>query len=216
MKNKKLIIFDCDGVLVDSETTTNKVLADYLNEFGLDFTAEKALKLFRGGALADCIDYVRTDYKVELPEDFPSQFRHRMKVAFEKNLDPVKNIKNLLDHLENKEEEFSVCVASNGPMEKMDTTLRVTNLKKYFNENIYSAYQIDKWKPDPSLFLYAAKNMGFKPEDCIVVEDSPRGAEAAKASGMKCFGFAVYNNEESLKSEGAELFYNMLELVKVF
>lgn len=217
MKNKQLIIFDCDGVLVDSEKTTNQVLATYLNEFGLDFTAEKALTLFRGGALADCIEYVKTEYGVELPEDFPIHFRKRMKVAFEKSLEPVKNVKPLLDHLTSKKDLYSICVASNGPIEKMDTTLKVTDIKKYFGESVYSAYQVNKWKPDPTLFLHAASETGgFEAEDCVVIEDSPRGAEAAKAAGMKCFGFAIYNNEEGLKAQGAELFYDMLELVDKF
>jgi len=214
MTKKKLIIFDCDGVLVDSETTTNTVLANYVNEFGLNFTPEKAITLFRGGSLADCINYVKTEYDITLPEDFPVQFRHRLKVAFEENLEPVKNIKSLLDHIQNKKEEYLMCVASNGPLEKMDTTLKVTDIKKYFNDNVFSAYQIDKWKPDPALFLYAAKNMGFEPKDCVVVEDSPRGAEAAKLAKMKCFGYAVYDNEESLKEQEAFLFYDMKELIE--
>ncbi len=206
---EKLIIFDCDGVLVDSETTTNKILSDYLNEFGLDFTPEKAISLFRGGSLADCIEYVKKEYDVDLPTEFPSNFRHRMRVAFEEKLDPVKNIKLLLESLNKR----AICVASNGPMEKMETTLKVTGIKPFFNENIFSAYQINKWKPDPALFIYAAKKMNFEPKNCIVIEDSPKGAQAAKLAGMKCYGYAVYENEDSLKAQGAELFYDMKELV---
>lgn len=205
----KLIIFDCDGVLVDSESITNTVLSNYLNEFGLDFTPQKALELFRGGALQDCIDFVRNNYGVELPENFPSSFRHRMKVAFEKDLEPVKGVKELLDSLKGR----AVCVASNGPIEKMDTTLKVTGLKPYFNDHVFSAYQIQKWKPEPDLFLHAAKTMGFEPSDCVVIEDSPRGVEAATKAGMKSYGFAVYGNEDKLKANGAEVFHSMQSLM---
>lgn len=210
---KPLIIFDCDGVLVDSESTTNKVLSDYLNEFGLDFTPKKAIDLFRGGALADCIRYVKVEHNIDLPKEFPSNFRHRMKVAFEERLDAVENIHLLLENL--KENDRSICVASNGPLEKMETTLKVTKIKPYFDQNIFSAYQINKWKPDPALFIYAAKEMGFEPENCIVIEDSSKGAQAARKAKMKCFGFAVYDNEASLQAQEAELFYDMKDLINL-
>lgn len=204
----KLIIFDCDGVLVDSETITNQVLVDYVNEFGTDFTLEQALELFRGGALSDWITYVKKHYNITLPEDFAPNFRHRMKLAFEKDLNAVKNIEKLLDSIEKP-----MCVASNGPLEKMDTTLSLTKLKPYFKENVFSAYQIQKWKPEPDLFLYAADKMNVAPKDCIVIEDSPRGVEAAVRAGMKPYGFDVYGKTEELKKEGAVLFKDMSELI---
>jgi len=207
----ELVIFDCDGVLVDSETITNQVLVDCINEFGTNLSVEDALELFRGGALADCIAYVKSEYGITLPDEFASNFRRRMKLAFEKDLKAVDGIKELLENIQQP-----VCVASNGPLEKMDTTLKVTGLKKYFGDNVYSAYQIDKWKPEPDLFLFAASKMGVSPEKAVVVEDSPRGIEAARRAGMKSYGFDVYGKTTELKKEGAILFKKMSELSKEF
>lgn len=206
----KLIIFDCDGVLVDSETITNQILVDYINEFGTDLSLENALELFRGGALSDCIEYVKSHYGIRLPDEFAPNFRHRMKVAFEKDLKAVDGVKDLLDSL-----NHSICVASNGPLEKMSTTLKVTGLKSYFGENVFSAYQINKWKPEPDLFLHAAETMGVSPEDSIVIEDSPRGVRAARLAGMRCYGYDVYGKSKELRQEGAHVFTKMTDLIKV-
>lgn len=211
MSKPELIIFDCDGVLVDSETITNQVLVDYINEFGTSLTLDDALELFRGGALADCITYIRTEHGIELPEDFAPNFRHRIKVAFEKDLKAVEGIKELLDSITQP-----VCVASNGPMEKMETTLKVTGLSSYFGENVFSAYQLNKWKPEPDLFLHAADKMGVSPEKAVVVEDSPRGIEAATRAGMKSYGFDVYGKTAELEAEGAVNFKKMTDLIEVF
>lgn len=204
----ELIIFDCDGVLVDSETITNQVLVDYVNEFGVGISLEKALELFQGGALADWIHYVRTEHGIELPSDFQTNFRYRMKLAFEKDLKVVPGVVELIESL-----KVPICIASNGPLEKMETTLKVTGLSKYFGENVFSAYQINKWKPDPSLFLFAAQNMGVHPENCTVIEDSPRGAEAAVRAGMKVYGYDVYGKTQALIDNKAVLFTKMTDLI---
>lgn len=208
MSRNKLIIFDCDGVLVDSETITNQVLVDYVNEFGVGISLERALELFRGGALADWIHYVKVEHRIDLPPEFQSNFRHRMKIAFEKELTAVPGVEELIHSI-----EAPICIASNGPLEKMATTLKVTGLNKYFGENIFSAYQINKWKPDPSLFLHAARTMGIEPENCTVIEDSPRGVEAATAAGMKSYGFDVYGKTKDLTENGAHLFTKMEDLI---
>jgi len=195
---------------VDSETITHKVLVDYLNEFGANLSLEKALDLFRGGALSEALEHIKLDYGINLPDEFASNFRHRMRVAFEKDLTAVEGVKELLSSLDQ-----AVCVASNGPMEKMDTTLKVTGLKPFFNQNVFSAYQINKWKPEPDLFLHAAKTMGFSPSEAVVIEDSPRGVEAARRAGMKAYGFDVYGKSEELKKEGATLFTKMTDLIQV-
>lgn len=210
MSRPKLVIFDCDGVLVDSETIANQILVDYINEFGTTLCLEDALELFRGGTLSDCITHVQNEYDITLPDEFALNFRQRMKLEFEKDLKAVEGIKELLEALNQK-----VCVASNGPSEKIDTTLKVTGLKKYFGENIFSAYQIKKWKPDPALFLHAAAKMGVTPEDAVVIEDSPRGVRAATLAGMRSYGYDVYGKTEELKSEGATVFKKMTDLIEV-
>lgn len=204
----KLIIFDCDGVLVDSETITNQVLVDYVNEFGVGISLEKALELFQGGALADWVHYVRVEHGIDLPPEFQTTFRHRMKVAFEKDLRAVDGVFELIESL-----DCSICIASNGPLEKMETTLKVTGLDKHFEDNVFSAYQINKWKPDPSLFLFAADKMGIHPSNCTVIEDSPRGAEAAVSAGMKVYGYDVYGKTQALIDNQAVLFTKMTDLI---
>ncbi len=204
----KLIIFDCDGVLVDSESITNQVLVDYVNELGVDITLKKALELFSGGALADWIEYLKVDHRITVPQNFTEVFRTRMKTAFEKDLTAVDGVVELIESL-----DCPICIASNGPLEKMETSLNVTGLQKYFKENVFSAYQINKWKPDPALFLYAAKQMEVTPTDCIVIEDSPRGAEAACAAGMKVYGYDVYGKTQALIDNGAILFTQMSDLL---
>lgn len=208
MSKAELIIFDCDGVLVDSETITNQILVDYINEFGTDLTLEDALERFRGGSLSDSVEYIRREYGIELPTDFAPNFRARMKTAFEKELQAVEGVKDLIQSLDQK-----ICIASNGPMEKMETTLRVTGLKNFFGKNVFSAYQINKWKPDPALFLHAAEQMGVEARNCTVIEDSPRGLQAATSAGMKSYGFDVYGKPAELKKEGAILFTKMHDLI---
>jgi HAD superfamily hydrolase (TIGR01509 family) len=207
-KNKNLVIFDCDGVLVDSETITNQVLVDYIGEFGVEISLEKALELFRGGALSDWIRYAQLEFNVELPDEFTSNFRHRLKVSFERDLKPVEGVVQLIESIEGP-----ICVASNGPHEKMDTSLAVTGILPYFKNRIFSAYDIGKWKPDPALFLHAAKQMNVKPENCIVIEDSPRGIEAATAAGMKSYGYDVYGKTQALIDNGAQTFTKMTDLI---
>ncbi len=203
-----LVIFDCDGVLVDSESITNQVLVDYVSEFGVDITLSKAIELFQGGSLADWVTYIKVNFQIDPPSDFTEQFRHRMKLAFKKDLKAVDGVEKLIKSIHSP-----ICIASNGPLEKMDTSLEVTNLKKYFGNNIYSAYQINKWKPDPSLFLHAAKSMGVDPKNCVVIEDSPKGVEAATRAKMKSFGYDVYGKTQSLIDNGAELFTQMEDLI---
>lgn len=182
MKKYGLVIFDCDGTLVDSEPVSNQVVADMMNALGIEMTKEKSIELFAGTQFSFIHQYVID--RVDLADDFnfEKEFRRQSKVAFEKHLNPVPGVRTFIESL-----TIPYCVASNGPKEKMTVTLKVTGLDKYFEEQkIFSAYDINSWKPDPGLFLHAADSMGFKPEETIVIEDTISGVMAANNAGIDC------------------------------
>ncbi|MFT5165169.1 MAG: HAD superfamily hydrolase (TIGR01509 family) [Saprospiraceae bacterium] len=203
-KQNKLIIFDCDGVLVDSEPLSNRTIASQMQELGITMTEEEAILLFAGGSLKNVTDYVKEATGREAPADMEEVYRLRSYELFRKELQAVPGIKTLLEQIPNKK-----CVASNGPIEKMKLNLQLTGLTPFFDENLFSAYEVGHWKPDPRLFLHAAMEMGFEARDCIVIEDSDHGIHAAKAAGMQVYGFAGRTPREKLERAGAEVFYEM-------
>ena len=198
------IIFDCDGTLVDSERVGNAVLIECAEELGLSLTLETALEHFAGRKMADTISLIEQWLGVPVPDSFLPTVRTRMANAFEERLEAMGGVHALLKSL-----SFPICVASNGPHEKMQVSLRVTGLLEYFSGRIFSAYDCGSWKPEPGLFLHAAKTMGVAPESCAVVEDSPLGIRAAMAAGMTAFGYAPDGDGVSLSREGATVFHHM-------
>ena len=178
--NIKLIIFDCDGVLVDSEPISNKIFSLMLNEKGIDINTFHTEKLFKGKSMFDCRRIVEEKFKLKLTDRFIKEFRKRTFDAFRKDLKPIEGIKTSLDEL-----NYHICVASSGPPQKIRLNLKITNLLKYFGNNIFSATELKKGKPDPEIFLYAAAKMGIDRKNCVVVEDSIPGVEAGIAANMK-------------------------------
>ncbi len=207
-KQNKLIIFDCDGVLVDSEPLSNRTIAEQMQELGIPMTEEEAIKLFAGGSLKNVTDYVKSVTGQDAPADMLEVYRTRSYDLFRKELEPVSGIKELLEGLPNKR-----CVASNGPLDKMKLNLGLTNLMHFFEGNLFSAYEIGHWKPDPRLFLHAAKIMDFEPKDCVVIEDSDHGIHAAKSAGMQVYGYAGRTPREKLEKAGAIVFDDMNHLL---
>jgi HAD superfamily hydrolase (TIGR01509 family) len=207
MKHWDLIIFDCDGVLVDSEPISNGVFAEMAREYGARITNEEALNLFAGTNLGFCMKYVEKQIGKRLPKDFDQQYRKKSFEAFEKELKPVEGIEMVLKDL-----KYPFCVASNGPKNKVEFNLSNTNLLSYFNGKIFSAYDLKAWKPDPTLFLTAAKHFNAEPEKCLVIEDSLAGVKAGIAANMTVLSFAHGRNIEILKDAGAKTFQKMEEL----
>jgi HAD superfamily hydrolase (TIGR01509 family) len=202
-----LVIFDCDGVLVDSESIGCKVISEMITEQGLPMTPEEADQNFTGGNWYSTVAYVEERIGRKLPEDFEREYRLRSARAFEKDLKPIRGIEDLIKSL-----SINICVGSNGPREKILPNLRITGLDKYFNNNnIFSAYDIKKWKPDPGLYLHAADRMGFQPTDCIVVEDTIHGVRAAKAAGMRVLGYGGHGRGDELSQNGACVIDHMHE-----
>lgn len=184
MRMKKLVIFDCDGVLVDSEHLANQALVDCLAELDIAMTVDEAVQRFQGRRLRDCLAEIEQVRNCTLPKGFDKTYRDRTIVYYASKLRSVPGIEDAI-----KRVPYAKCVASNGPLDQMKTNLMATKLIHHFGENLFSAYAIQKWKPDPDLFLHACTQMGSSPDHCVVVEDSEAGVAAALAAGMRVFAF---------------------------
>jgi HAD superfamily hydrolase (TIGR01509 family) len=180
-----LIIFDCDGVLVDSELLASEVLSEELARHGIDVGARECRERFTGSSLQRVKELVFQSCAIELPDDFESLVRAKDRTVFEERLRPVSGIEEVLERI-----TLPVCVASSGSLEKITHSLKLTGLYDHFAPHLFSTEMVKRGKPSPDLFLYAAQHMGIKPERCLVIEDSPVGIKAAKAAKMKVFGFA--------------------------
>jgi HAD superfamily hydrolase (TIGR01509 family) len=192
------VIFDCDGVLVDTEHISNRVLAGMLTDAGLPTTFEDCMRDYRGRAMPAVLAMASQRHGGALPDDLADRYYAEVKRVFAHELEPVPGVVAALDRI-----ELPSCVASSGPHHKMAMTLRHTGLWERFEGRIFSASEVQHGKPAPDLFLHAASSMGVKPAECVVVEDSPLGVAAANAAGMKVFGFAAMTAPEKLASADA-------------
>lgn len=179
------VIFDCDGTLVDSERLANAALVECVASFGLLMSLEDAMQNYVGGKMADCVADLECRLGRKLPDTFIPEVRKRTADAFRAQLKRMEGAAETLQGL-----RLPFCVASSGPVEKIELSLGLTGLAGFFaRDRIFSAYDVGAWKPDPGLFLHAARAMGVRPERCAVVEDSLRGVEAGINAGMQTFWF---------------------------
>ncbi|MCG7392340.1 HAD family hydrolase [Microvirga sp. ACRRW] len=197
-----LLIFDCDGVLVDSEPLACQVDADVLGALGLPYTAEEITRQFVGKSMKDMIARIEADHACTLPADLTERINRTLFARFETDLKPIAGVRDAILAL-----PYPRCVASSSVPERIALSLRVTGLADLF-ENVFSATMVTRGKPAPDLFLLAAERMGAKREDCIVIEDSPAGVQAAIAAGMPVIGFTGGGHcgpghAESLRQAGA-------------
>ena len=182
---ERLIIFDCDGTLVDSETISMQVMIEYAAELGAEMSHQEALARFAGKDLKLVIQEIEPHTSNGIPDDFIPEFRRRQYLALRTRLQPIEGALELVSQLR---EPF--CVASNAPPEKIQICLETTKLIDHFAaESIFSAYQVNAWKPNPKLFLAAADAFGVPVDKCIVVEDSIFGIDAGIAAGMQVVAF---------------------------
>ncbi|MGW2949328.1 HAD family hydrolase [Streptomyces eurythermus] len=205
-----LVIFDNDGVLVDSEPISNRLLAGYLTELGHPTSYEDSIRDYMGSAMHRVHDLVLERTGRRLPEDFDEVFHARVFAAFERELRPVPGVTDVLEKL--AADGVPYCVASSGSHERIRVGHRTTGLDRWFtDERIFSSEDVGRGKPAPDLFLYAAERMGVAPGRCVVVEDSPLGVQAAVAAGMDVYGFTAMTPPERLADAG-RLFADMGEL----
>lgn len=204
----KFIIFDCDGVLVDTEEISTRVLAEEARKLGAQLSNEEALDTFAGHSYDFVFSLIQEKIETKLPDNFEAIFRERTFKEFEKSLQPIPGIHEVVKKL-----KIPFCVASNAPAYKVDFNLKIVNLFPFFEGKIFSAYQVNAWKPDPTLFLTAAKTFDFQPEECLVVEDSPAGVQAAIAGGMKVLGYAHNDSKaKKLSKNGATIIRDLNQI----
>jgi HAD superfamily hydrolase (TIGR01509 family) len=205
-----LVIFDNDGVLVDSEPISNRLLAAYLTELGHPTSYEESIRDYMGSAMHRIHELVLQRTGQRLPESFDDVFHARVFAAFEQELVAVAGASGVLEKL--AADGVPYCVASSGSHERIRVGHRTTGLDQWFDEErIFSSQDVGRGKPAPDLFLYAAERMGVSPERCVVVEDSPLGVQAAVAAGMDVYGFTAMTPAEKLAGAG-RLFSDMGEL----
>jgi HAD superfamily hydrolase (TIGR01509 family) len=193
----ELVIFDNDGVLVDSEPVSNRILAGYLTELGHPTTYEDSVRDFMGAAEHRIHDLILERTGQVLPEGFNEELHARVFAAFEQELEAVAGVRTVLDKL--AADGVPYCLASSGTHARIRVALRRTGLAPRFDEGrIFSAQDVGRGKPAPDLFLHAAEVMGVAPERCAVVEDSPLGVQAARAAGMDVYGFTAMTPAERL------------------
>lgn len=205
-----LVIFDCDGVLVDSEAIANRVMAETITATGIPITYEECRARFVGGTLQRVMDTVEEWLGRPLPAGWKEDFEARRNAAFRAELQPVPGAAAAVAAV--RAAGIPVCVASSGTFEKMNLTLGLTGLKDYFDGNIFSAASVARGKPAPDLFLHAAERMGQLPETCTVVEDSLLGVTAGVAAGMRVLAYAADGDADALKAAGGDPFADMTEL----
>lgn len=208
MKSFELVIFDCDGVLVDSETITNALMIDMLKPHGVVFTKQEFVNRFVGVKIETCIEQISEEFKVDLPENFLFNYHQKGIELIEQNLQEIEGVRALINRL-----KVPFCVASNSTAPKIEMVLRKTGLFEYFDGKIFSSYNVPNPKPAPDVYLQAASTMRVKPESCAVIEDTPTGIRAAKAAGMTVYGFEGLFPGSILTAAGADdLFDHMDQL----
>lgn len=201
-----LAIFDCDGVLIDSERIANRVLMEQLAGIGLDLPLEQVMKTFVGRTRDGCIELAGRMLGRPLPDDFGATWDAQLYAALEREVKPVDGIPELLGTL-----QLPFCVASNGERERMSRALRAAGLMPLVAGRLFTASEVARPKPAPDLFLHAAKAMGVEPARCAVIEDTPTGVKAGVAAGMQVFAYAAaaHADESALRDAGAKVFHDM-------
>ncbi len=199
-----LLIFDCDGVLVDSELLAHAAIAELLSALGRPMTTEEALKIFSGRRLRDALATAEALLSAPIPPDVAARAGERLLATFRRELKPVEGLKQAIAAL-----PYPRCVASSSTPERLKVSLETTGLAPLFGDRVFSADQVENGKPAPDLFLLAAHALGAEPADCIVIEDSVLGIAAARAAGMSTIGFAGASHAsaqlaERLKTAGAD------------
>ncbi len=210
MQTIDLIIFDCDGVLVDSERIVNRVFAEMLNKAGVPMTLNHLFETFMGHSLEQCLTMIHHQYGVVLGADFVAEYKVKRDLALVQYIKAVEGVEQLISQLTRP-----FCVASNSDAQKVHTMLTLTGLIDHFAGNIFSAADMAKPKPAPDVYLKAATAFAMNPAQCLVIEDTPTGVKAAVAAGMQVFGYAALTSRQVLLEAGAtRVFSSMAEIRK--
>ena len=207
-----LVIFDCDGVLVDTERLTNRTMAGLLSEFGFPITGPECQKRFMGRTLEAVQEIVEQELGRKLPADWLIRLRARDIESFKSGVPQVPGVAQVMDLLDRR--GIPYCVGSSGKYEKMHATLGSAGLLPRLKDRLFSSQDCASGKPSPDVFLLAARSMGHPPESCVVIEDSLPGVQAATSAGMGVFAYVEdpICDREALRNAGAILFERMEDL----
>jgi HAD superfamily hydrolase (TIGR01509 family) len=208
VKRTHLVIFDCDGVLVDSEPISLRTFTEALHDLGLDLSEEQMFDNFVGYSMKHCMEVVHKLLGRPAPENFVADLQARTFERFKAELKPMPGIEQALDEL-----GVPFCVASSGAHEKMRTTLGITGLLPRFEGKMFSATQVARGKPAPDVYLFAAEKMGVELGRCVVVEDAPPGVQAGVAAGMRVLGFCAHTPRAKLEAAGAHVLFDDMRRV---
>ena len=200
----EFLIFDCDGVLVDSEGLSSLVFAEEIGKLGWEISPAEVLRRFKGGKFADALAEIEANITQAMPADFEPLLRRRTFEAFQKDLQAIPGIASALAAL-----PLPFCVASNGPRNKIELNLGITKLLPFFTNRIFSAYELEIWKPDPAFYSTVANQMGFAKESCLVIEDSFAGVQSAIGAGMDVWAYDNGEIEDKIKQTGVPIFSDM-------
>jgi beta-phosphoglucomutase-like phosphatase (HAD superfamily) len=204
------IIFDCDGVLVDSERLVCRIEAELLSAWGWACTPEELRTEFKGCAFPDMARIIERRLAGRLPVDWMYLWAMETANGFRVSLREVRGVRSVLELLSATRQP--VCVASQSPLPRVRLSLGVCDLARYFGPHVFTASMVARPKPAPDLFLHAAAQLGVAPERCTVIEDSPSGVRAAVAAGMRVLGYAGDEDAARLAAAGAQAFSDMAEL----
>ena len=207
----KMVIFDCDGVLVDSEHSSNQVLQHSLSLYGLEVPTERIIDLFVGGTLAGVMVQAR-EMGADLPDDWLDNIYTEILDVLAQSVELVPNVERVLDALDAASIVYAI--GSNGPMRKMEVTLRRTGLWDRFEGRIFSSHDCAAPKPAPDVYLKAARFACVYPGECVVIEDSANGARAAVAAKMPCYGYCAETPIDKLTPYCVSTFDDMRDLPK--
>jgi HAD superfamily hydrolase (TIGR01509 family) len=208
-----LVIFDCDGVLVDSEPIAARHTAISVSELGWEMTADDAKREFLGDTHANIVRRIEQYIGRPVPSDWAARNQLRFFAALERELQPVPGVRHAIERL--VAAGATLAVGSQGTHEKMRHTLGITGLLPYFEGRIFSASQVARPKPAPDLFLLTCEKLGFTPAKTVVVEDSTRGVAAARAAGMRILGYTGSVGRAAMEAAGAEIVEDLADVPKL-
>lgn len=203
--NNICVIFDLDGTLVDSEGLCNQAFLDLLPQ--LHDSLQTLTERYRGQKLSSILIDLESRLGLNLPESFAQRYRQRVAELFACDLKPMPGVLEMLAAL-----SAPKCIASSGPLPKIRQALEVSGLAAYFGDHLFSSYEIGSWKPDPGIFQCAAREMGFMPSQCAVIEDSEVGVEAAISAGMTPLYYLQTGVATSYQTAGNVVFDDMSQL----
>jgi len=205
-----LVIFDCDGVLVDSEPLANRVLSEAFHAAGFPISYATCVEHMVGLSLPSCFAMAEEWYGRPLPDDFEATLQARTYAALRESLQPIRGVRSAVAAV--AAAGLPRCVASSSEPDKIRLSLELTELAAFFAGNLFSAREVARGKPAPDLFQHAAGRMGAAANDCVVIEDSRYGVQAARAAGMRVLGYVGGEAPMDLAGEGADTFADMAEL----